>query len=174
MTTTHLNLTYCHGDITRDAAVIHVVPINCVPGVMGAGLAKAYAHLYRPALQFRHKIVHENRDKRVYVADAMKPYLVDDIPRDWPLLNRGGRALIMFPTKDHWRDPSRPEWIFTGLANLYGILARFEPEAPQVNIAMPALGCGLGGLPWDTTNAIIKAWTCGLDDRFHVKLYMPH
>lgn len=175
MTTEQPNakLTYCMGDITQDAADIHVVPINCVPGVMGAGLAKVYANWY-PGLSLRHRLIHSNRDLRLYVADAMKPYLVDDIPRCHQLLNRGGRALVMFPTKDHWKDPSRLDRVYCGLANLYDILERFEPENPRVTIAMPALGCGLGGLAWKSVQRLVAAWSEGLSDHFHVNLYMPH
>lgn len=54
------------------------------------------------------------------------------------------RFLINFPTKEHWRDPSRLEWILDGLLDLRRVI---ETRGIQ-SIAIPALGCGLGGLDW--------------------------
>lgn len=54
------------------------------------------------------------------------------------------RYIINFPTKRHWRDKSRIEDIESGLVALVGDVRRLGVRS----IAVPPLGCGLGGLPW--------------------------
>ena len=57
---------------------------------------------------------------------------------------RGPKWLINFPTKKHWRQPSKLEWIVDGLQDLRRIVA----EKNIHSIALPPLGCGNGGLDW--------------------------
>lgn len=52
------------------------------------------------------------------------------------------KAIVCLPTKDDWRQPSRLSWIEDGLRSLVELLK----AADHQSVAMPALGCGLGGL----------------------------
>lgn len=54
------------------------------------------------------------------------------------------RYIINFPTKRHWRSKSRMEDIESGLVALVDEVRRLGIRS----IAVPPLGCGLGGLPW--------------------------
>jgi O-acetyl-ADP-ribose deacetylase (regulator of RNase III) len=54
----------------------------------------------------------------------------------------GPRWVINFPTKQHWRHPSRLEWIADGLEDL----ALVVREKRIRSLALPLLGCGNGGL----------------------------
>lgn len=54
------------------------------------------------------------------------------------------RYIINFPTKRHWRNPSRMEDVESGLAALVAEVRCLGIRS----VAVPALGCGLGGLPW--------------------------
>lgn len=56
----------------------------------------------------------------------------------------GPRYIINFPTKRHWRGPSRMEDIEAGLRALVTEVRRLGIRS----IAMPPLGCGNGGLDW--------------------------
>ena len=56
----------------------------------------------------------------------------------------GPRWIINFPTKKHWRQPSRLEWIVEGL----GDLRRVIQDNAIRSIALPPLGAGNGGLDW--------------------------
>lgn len=56
----------------------------------------------------------------------------------------GPRWIINFPTKKSWRQPSRLEWIRTGLDSLVEEVQRRGIQS----IAVPPLGCGNGGLEW--------------------------
>lgn len=54
------------------------------------------------------------------------------------------RWLINFPTKQHWRKPSRLAWIIAGLRDLRRVILDLGIRS----IALPPLGCGNGGLNW--------------------------
>lgn len=54
------------------------------------------------------------------------------------------RWIINFPTKRHWREPSRMADIEAGLSALVATVM----ERRIRSLAVPALGCGFGGLPW--------------------------
>lgn len=56
----------------------------------------------------------------------------------------GVRYIVNFPTKNHWRYPSKNEWIREGLRDLRKKIL----DTPIDSSAIPALGCGNGGLEW--------------------------
>jgi O-acetyl-ADP-ribose deacetylase (regulator of RNase III) len=64
----------------------------------------------------------------------------------------GPRWVINFPTKRHWRAKSRIEDIDTGLAALLADIQRLAVKS----VAMPPLGCGLGGLDWSDVRPRIE------------------
>ncbi len=53
----------------------------------------------------------------------------------------GPQWVIHFPTKKHWRQPSRIEWIEQGLADLVRVIR----DKGIRSIALPPLGCGNRG-----------------------------
>ena len=63
------------------------------------------------------------------------------------------RYIINFPTKRHWRSPSRMEDIESGLHALVQEIAKHHIRS----IALPPLGCGNGGLDWADVLPRIKA-----------------
>lgn len=65
------------------------------------------------------------------------------------------RFIINFPTKDHWRNPSKIEYVQEGLIDLVAQVRKLEIQS----IAIPALGCGNGGLEWaDVKPLIVQAF----------------
>ena len=78
------------------------------------------------------------------------------------------RFIINFPTKKHWRHPSRLEYIDTGLSDL---IARVR-ELGIGSIAVPPLGCGLGGLDWAEVRPRVEAAFEGVPD-VRVLLFEP-
>jgi O-acetyl-ADP-ribose deacetylase (regulator of RNase III) len=116
-------ITFTTGDLLEADTDALVNQLNCV-GVMGRGLA----------LQFE-KAWPENFD--AYAAACRRGDLQ-------PGRLTPPRCIINFPTKRHWRDPSRMGDIESGLSALVvEIRARGIPS-----IAISALGAGLGGLAW--------------------------
>ena len=72
----------------------------------------------------------------------------------------GPKWIINFPTKEHWRSPSRKEWIAEGLEDL----KRFIIEHSIRSVALPPLGSGNGGLDWREVRPIITAALAPLQD----------
>lgn len=72
----------------------------------------------------------------------------------------GPRWIINFPTKQHWRHPSRPEWIEAGLNDL----VRVVREKGIRSLALPPLGCGNGGLDWRDVRPLIEEALAGLPE----------
>lgn len=78
------------------------------------------------------------------------------------------RYVINFPTKRHWRSSSRLADIDAGLNDLRRVLA----ELSVSSVAVPALGCGNGGLDWREVRPRIEAALGDLPD-VRVVVYPP-
>lgn len=131
-----------------------VNPVNC-GGVMGAGLALEFKRrfpdnyaAYREACE-RGAV----RPGRVLVYDRR--------PASQP------RFVINFPTKRSWRDSSRLQDVAAGL----GDLAHVTRELGIASLAVPALGCGLGGLDWADVRPLVDSAFAGAAAR--VLVYAP-
>lgn len=121
-------ITCQQGDIFNSGAQALVNPVNCL-GTMGKGLASQFKQRY-PATEADYRRLCRRR--------LIRPGTVHIHPPE------AGKTIISFPTKDDWRRPSKLEWIVDGLHDL-----RAKAEAARLSgVAIPALGAGLGGLPW--------------------------
>lgn len=123
---------YTTGNLLDDQAEALVNTVNEV-GVMGKGVALMFkeafpenARAYEAAC--RAGEVHVGR---MFV--TANPALL------------GPHWIVNFPTKRHWRQPSRMDWVREGLADL----VRVVREKRIASIALPPLGCGNGGLLWE-------------------------
>lgn len=76
--------------------------------------------------------------------------------------------IINFPTKNHWRSPSKLEDIRAGLEDLVAAVREHEIGS----IALPPLGCGNGGLSWREVYPLIQATAARLPD-VRVLVYPP-
>jgi O-acetyl-ADP-ribose deacetylase (regulator of RNase III) len=143
------------GDILKADAEALVNTVNCV-GVMGRGIA----------LQFR-KAFPENF--KAYKSACDKKQLHPGVMLVFEL-NRfqNPRYVINFPTKRHWKGKSKIEDIESGLETLVKEVTKRKIRS----IAIPPLGCGLGGLSWDELKPMIKKAFEALPD-VHVFLYEP-
>ena len=62
------------------------------------------------------------------------------------------RFVLNFPTKKHWRSDSQLSDIVTGLDSLVAVVE----ELGITSVAIPALGCGNGGLNWSDVQPLIE------------------
>jgi O-acetyl-ADP-ribose deacetylase (regulator of RNase III) len=81
---------------------------------------------------------------------------------------KGPRWIINFPTKQHWRSPSKIEWITEGLQDL----RRVVEELGIRSIALPPLGAGNGGLDWRDVKPEVERALGDLKD-VEVLVYEP-
>src|SRR5207249_650853 len=80
----------------------------------------------------------------------------------------GPRWIIHFPTKKHWRQPSRLDWIRRGLVDLKRVIREHHIRS----IALPPLGCGNGRLDWPDVRREMEAAFADLKD-VDVLIYEP-
>lgn len=142
------------GNIFDIDADILINTVNCV-GVMGCGVALEFKNRY-PAM-FRE--YHKACELRNIHPGVLWYYRTPDL-----------KLIVNFPTKDDWRKPSEYSYILKGLSRLRSLLTKYTENT---SIAIPALGCGHGGLNWDTVLDLIKEY---LGDLKHVEIYVfqPH
>src|SRR3954467_428641 len=78
---------------------------------------------------------------REYTLSCNTPYFRygGDLITTW---TKTGPIIVHIATKEDWRNPSRYEWVTTGLANLRSWL----DKGHVTNIGLIPLGAGLGGL----------------------------
>lgn len=138
----HYAIHYTTGDIFQSDAQVIVNPVNC-RGVMGAGLALVFKQKYPEMFA-------------AYVQECKSGQL--RIGR--PTLYRASQPWILnFPTKDHWRDPSKLEYIEQGLQFF---VANYRQMGIQ-SIAFPKLGVGLGKLSWNEVGPLMRDYLHQLD-----------
>lgn len=128
-----------HGNLLTQDVDALVNTVNTV-GVMGKGIALQFKRAF-PA------------NYKAYRSAAMR----DEIRLGEMFVFDSGlvgprRYIVNFPTKGHWRSPSRIEDIESGLTDLVHRL----PDLNVTSLAMPALGCGNGGLDWSEVRPMIE------------------
>ena len=121
-------ITYLSGDLFQSPAKVLVNTVNTV-GVMGKGIALKFKRIYPEMFEaYRNHCERGNFE--------IGQLFLYKTPNKW---------ILNFPTKKHWRDPSRVEYIEAGLRKLR---ARGS-EMGMTSIAFPELGCGNGELEFE-------------------------
>jgi O-acetyl-ADP-ribose deacetylase (regulator of RNase III) len=146
---------YTRGNLLEASAEALVNTVNEV-GVMGKGIALMFRDAFPENTRIYEEAAKANevRVGRMLVTDTKS--LV------------GPRWIINFPTKRHWRYPSKLDWIREGLKDLVSVIR----EHGIRSIALPPLGCGNGGLDWRQVRMEIETALAGLSD-VHVIVYEP-
>jgi len=134
-------LTYKRTGLLEANTQTLVNTVNCV-GVMGKGIAKAF----------------KQREPNMFT--AYKRICDDKLLEPGKLwLWRGSEQWVLnFPTKRHWRSPSKIEWVESGLDKF---VQTFEAQG-VTEIAFPKLGCGNGGLEWEEVKLLMERYLSDL------------
>lgn len=145
-------LIYQQGDMfnNTDNGILFI-PVNC-KGSMGAGLALDAAERY-PEIEAVYK-----KACRDGSLDIGKPLLTS---------TRDDRIILLFPTKNDWKNGSKLEYIESGLAYFKNAVEQ-HPSLKDIPLHIPKLGCGLGGLDWNEVNPIIEKYF----DTYQSKVYV--
>lgn len=122
---------FLQGNLLEAPTEAVVNTVNTV-GVMGKGIALMFKEAFPQNFH-----AYEDAVKREEVRVGHM-FVTENRSFDGP------RWVINFPTKKHWRHPSKLEWIIEGL----GDLRRVITEKHIRSVALPPLGCGNGGLDW--------------------------
>jgi O-acetyl-ADP-ribose deacetylase (regulator of RNase III) len=142
---------FTKGDIFADDAEALVNPVNCF-GVMGKGLA----------LEFKKRFP--------------KNFKAYELCCELRYLNSGGiftyvengRMIINVATKYHWKYPSSIQSVSLCLREI-----RLSINLNEIkSIAIPALGCGLGGLSWAEVKPLIEE-RLGEIENCRITVYEP-
>lgn len=131
-----------NGNIFNSDCQYLVNPVNTV-GVMGKGLA----------LDFKNKFPDNFKKYRKYCKSG--EFTVGKLL----IISENNKKIVNFPTKLHWKNKSEINYILEGLAKLKTAIEKYNIKS----IAMPKLGCGLGGLDWNIVYSEITKWYNQLD-----------
>jgi O-acetyl-ADP-ribose deacetylase (regulator of RNase III)/uncharacterized protein YwgA len=140
------------GDLFVSRAQTLVNTVNCV-GVMGKGVAQKFKANF-PAM-------FEDYATRCARKEVQ-------LGQPYPFYDSSGVIIVNFPTKDHWRSPSRLSDIERGLDFFVANFVQWGIES----VALPPLGCGNGGLEWSEVGPLIfrKLHSLNID----VEVYAPY
>lgn len=140
------------GDIFSSRATTLVNTVNCV-GVMGKGIAEEFKKRY-PEMFKEYVSLCEAGQVRPGV-----PYYYHDLI---------GNSIINFPTKDHWKSPSKLSYIVSGLQWFCDNYVQLG----ITSVAFPPLGCGNGGLSWAMVGPVMYSFLKDLP--IEIEIYAPY
>lgn len=129
-----MSIIYNSGNIFDSEAEALVNPVNCV-GVMGKGLALQFKQRF-PSNYEAYKYECSQNNLKIGLLFCYE---------------ENSKLIINFPTKTHWKQKSELQYIDKGLIALQDLLTKI----PINSIAIPPLGCGLGGLNWTEVKPLI-------------------
>lgn len=144
-------LAYLETSIFDSPAQAVVNTVNTV-GVMGKGIALSFRKLY-PAMYEEYR--------RLCEAGRL------EIGR-LHVYRTPNKIIVNFPTRKHWRNPSRPEYIEAGLKTF----ARQYTDYGISSVSFPQLGCGNGELNWKTqVQPLMEKYLRDLPITVYIHLY---
>lgn len=143
------------GNLLMEETQALVNTVNCV-GIMGKGIALQFKMAYPDNFKEYKKACDHNEVKigKMFITRVDKLF--------------GSRYIINFPTKVHWQEKSRLDYIEKGLDDLVRQIKKLEIKS----IAIPPLGCGNGGLNWKDVKSVIENKLSPLKN-LEIILYSP-
>lgn len=148
-------ITFTTGNLLESEAEALVNTVNTV-GIMGKGIALMFKEAFPENLEsYVAACAHQEVEVgRMFV--TRRDQLI------------GPKWIINFPTKKHWRHPSKLEWIEEGLHDLKRVIVEHDIHS----VALPPLGSGNGGLDWQDVRQRIELVLAELPD-VDVTVYEP-
>ena len=143
-------INYYQGTVFNTSAKTIVNTVNCV-GVMGAGIALEFK-LRFPEMYKDYK---KKCDKNL--VRIGRPYIYSHSDDLW---------ILNFPTKKHWKNKSKIDWIEAGLK----YFSKNYSDVKMESVAFPKLGTNNGGLDWDEVNGLMEQYLSDLNIEIYICL----
>ncbi len=140
-----------HGNLFDATTQCKVNTVNIV-GVMGKGIALQFKGLYPDMFKSYKKCCNKG------LFQIGVPQLWEEAPNDW---------VLNFPTKLHWRNPSKIEYLEEGLQYFVDTYK----DLGITSITFPQLGCGNGGLDWKVVQPLMEEYLNQVDINVEIVLY---
>jgi O-acetyl-ADP-ribose deacetylase (regulator of RNase III) len=128
---------YVKGDLFLSPAKVLVNPVN-TEGIMGKGIALKFKNNYHDMF-----VAYQNYCKEGLF--TIGKLMLFKYPNKW---------ILLFPTKESWKMPSKLAYIDIGLKRFINVYK----DKKISSIAFPKLGCGNGGLDWEDVKPIMEKY----------------
>ena len=166
LTRLNAHISLARGDMFFSRLQTLTISVN-TKGVMGKGLASRAKYQF-PDIYVRYQDLCKNK-----VLKIGKPALIkreSSIGEELTQMDDTGEStwFLLFPTKDHWKQPSRIEYIESGMK----WLVENQRALGIRSLALPALGCGLGGLAWSVVGPMLCSYANQME--IPVCVYLPN
>lgn len=146
-------LNHVKGNIFDSERHTIVNAVNCV-GVMGAGIALEYRLRYPDMFEKYEKFCESK---------------LLDIGKLWLYKPESGPWILNFPTKKHWKYPTKEEYLRKGLSKF---VSEYKDKGIK-SIAFPMLGADKGGLGQDKSIMLLQEYLSELDIEVDVYQFDP-
>ncbi len=163
------NLSLIQGDMFFSRMQTLTISVNTV-GVMGKGLASR-AKFRFPDMYVEYQELCKNGKLKMgkpYLykrGTSLESILIDDSTGSFH--SDSQTWFLLFPTKNNWRESANFKGIEEGLKWL---VSEYENLGIK-SLAVPSLGCGLGGLKWGFVGPILCSYLQQLN--IMVEIYLP-
>lgn len=169
--TIHGRLKIVKGDLFFSRAQTLTISVNCV-GVMGKGLASTAKYRFPDVYVYYQDLCKSKelaygkpslykRESSIFVS------LYDEYSGLADIDSSSQTWFLLFPTKDHWKNKSNIDGIEEGLM----WLTKNYKLSQIKSLAIPALGCGQGGLDWSVIGPLMCKYLVQID--IPVSIYLP-
>ena len=162
-------ITLAKGDMFFSKMKTFTVSVNTV-GIMGKGLASRAKYQFPDVYVLYQDLCRQKKLKMgipfLYKREENFERSLSEDTQSF-ITENGNRWFLMFPTKNHWKEHSPIEGIEKGLQWLLNNYKDLKIES----IALPSLGCGLGGLDWKDVGPLMCKYLNQMD--IQSCIYLP-
>ena len=163
------NIVLKKGDMFFSKMQTYTISVNTV-GIMGKGLASRAKYQFPDVYVLYQDLCKQKKLKMgiPYLYKRSENFISSLMEEEFSSVTKNGhRWFLLFPTKNHWREKSPMEGIERGLK----WLVENYKELDISSIALPALGCGLGGLDWKDVGPLMCGYLSQTD--LQSSIYLP-
>lgn len=150
-----MSIKHIRGNIFNTKCQTIVNTVNCV-GVMGKGIALVHKLRY-PQMYLEYK---EHCDKKLIQTGHLSLYTKQ----------KNAPWILNFPTKNHWKYPSKIEWLESGLKKF----VKSYKQKKITSIAFPLLGTHNGGLDTTIVKELMNKHLSKCDIEIEIYDYNPN